>query len=78
MDFPSLFQGRDDAFGIYLIEETAQGKVQGRAYTKEEPVTQKQWTEHLSGKVGLGIIPIRTDGTCSWGAIDVDEYEPGG
>jgi len=73
--FPELFQGRDDAFGIYLIEKTAQQKVQGRAYTKVEPLTDQHWQEHLEGKVGLGIIPIRPDGTCFWGAIDVDDYK---
>lgn len=32
------------------------------------------WQEHLKGGVGLGIIPIRSDNKCQWGAIDIDDY----
>ncbi len=75
MKFSQLFRGRDDAYGVYLIEKADKKKVQGRAFTKTEPVTAQLYEDHLSGKTGLGIIPIMTDGTCVWGAIDVDEYK---
>jgi hypothetical protein len=66
------------------------GKVLGRAWTSHEPVTLELWEAHLSGKkftardeetnepvtgaLGLGIVPIREDATCVFGAIDVDVY----
>jgi hypothetical protein len=30
---------------------------------------------HLEGRTGLGIVPIRDDGTCVFGAIDIDVYD---
>jgi hypothetical protein len=39
-----------------------------------EPVTVVLWELHLAGKQGLGIVPIRKDGTVMWGAIDIDVY----
>jgi hypothetical protein len=52
------------------------GKNKGVAVTLREPVTDELWEGHLAGTYGLGIIPIRDDGTntCSWGCIDVDVY----
>lgn len=38
-------------------------------------VTPELWEKHLSGEQGLGIIPIRKDGTVCWGAIDIDIYD---
>ena len=38
-------------------------------------VTLDLWQDHVEGKRPLGIIPIREDSTCSWGSIDIDEYD---
>lgn len=55
---------------------TAKGKLEGEAITRHSPVTAALWARHLRGdkSFGLGIVPIRDDSTCSWGAIDVDVY----
>src|ERR1017187_9351214 len=50
------------------------GKFKGDAVTKREPITDGLWEQHLAGKYGLGVIPIRDDSTCLFGAIDVDVY----
>ena len=36
-------------------------------------ITKQLWENHLNG-VGnrLGIFPLKDDGTCKWGAIDID------
>lgn len=77
--FMALFQGLDRAYGEYRIPPgTApdeNGKLKGKAATKSKPVTKELWVKHLSGELGLGIVPIREDGTCSWGALDLDFYE---
>ena len=68
----------EGAHGVYLIdkENTEQGKKKGgKAFTKREPVTEALWQSHLEGKETLGVIPIREDNTCLWGAIDIDEYD---
>ncbi|MSP59464.1 MAG: hypothetical protein EXR72_03820 [Myxococcales bacterium] len=32
------------------------------------------WSKHEAGNTRLGISPVRTDGTCRWGAIDLDAH----
>lgn len=75
--FMTLFAGLDRAHGVYNIQKTSKSqknKVQGSAKTVLEPVTKELWGAHLKGKIGLGIIPIRSDNTCVFGGIDVDVY----
>lgn len=68
------------------------GKVVGRAWSSHVPITPELWEAHLTGKkatvtdeetgvpitgsVGLGVVPIREDSTASFGAIDIDQYDP--
>jgi hypothetical protein len=49
-------------------------KNEGRALTVHEPITEILWEQHLAGELGLGAVPARDDGTCTWAAIDVDDY----
>lgn len=72
-----LFKGSDIAHGTYIVKGSRQndGKKQGTAKVIREPTTVEMWEEHLKGGTGLGIIPIRSDNTCQWGAIDIDEYD---
>src|ERR1017187_10222726 len=77
--FHILFRGCERAHGFYGAitpdRARADGKFVGKPVTKREPVTDELWEAHLKGEYGLGIIPIRDDGTTSWGAIDIDVYE---
>ena len=69
-----LYKGLDRAHGKYVITKTGKegDKTQGRATTELKPYTASLWVEHLSGGNGLGVVPITDNGTCSWGAIDID------
>lgn len=58
--FASIFEGRMDV----------RGSVKGLC-TKEK-ITEFNYLRHISGQESLGIYPLRTDGTCRWGAIDID------
>jgi len=74
--FMALFAGHSGAYGTYDIDGKNTGlKVQGTAVTKRAPVTEELWESHLSGAKGIGIVPIREDNTCLFGAIDIDEYK---
>lgn len=53
---------------------SARGKVGGKARTVMEVVTREKWENHLSGKIGIGIVPLRDDGSVVFAAIDVDKY----
>ena len=74
--FKNIFTGLDRAHGEYRYSETKiSGKRDGQMFTKHEPPTLQMYQDHLEGKMpALGIVPIRSDGTASWGCIDIDEY----
>lgn len=70
-----LFSGNEKAHGEYIVVESdIKGKVKGKAQTVKGGLTAKHWENHINGKSGIGIIPIRSDSTCFWGCIDIDVY----
>ena len=74
--FKKIFTGLDSAYGTYKINGTNESNKQmGKAAVIRQPPTDILWQKHLDGvEPSLGIIPIRADNTCTWGAIDVDQY----
>lgn len=77
--FMARFAGLERAHGTYTIgagtRADAKNKIKGQALTKLEPVTAELWSRHLAGEYGLGIVPIRDDASCLFGAIDIDAYD---
>lgn len=77
--FALLFAGLTRAKGRYVStadpsQLVVGDKAKGRATTITENVTLEDYKKHLEGELGLGIVPIRDDGTCVFGAIDIDQY----
>ncbi len=78
--FHELFAGRDDAYGTYSVSRASKStkkgqKRTGRARTiTNTELTKEIYDKHISGEQGLGVVPIRLDGTVMWFAIDVDNY----
>lgn len=74
--FMQLFKGSDFAHGITTVtgKTSDKGKAEVRCRTVNGPTNVELWEKHLKGEQGLGIIPIRSDSTCGWGAIDIDDY----
>src|ERR1035437_522018 len=73
--FNTLFSGLERAHGEYNIDQKQEdGKLTGTAVTLRQPVTDELWAQHLAGRNGIGIVPVRDDSTCLWGAIDIDQY----
>lgn len=78
--FAVRFSGLERAHGEYVVPEgampDANGKMQGKAITVRSAASSDLWQRHLSGdgEFGLGVVPIRDDATCVFGAIDVDVY----
>ena len=67
--FARVFAGRVSAYGRY--DESSGAK---RVWTKQEAIPSDAYEKHLLGQGPyLGIIPIREDNTCLFGAIDIDE-----
>jgi len=78
--FFDRFAALDRVFGRYSLSKTAIAnhkpgtKLEGGAGTVHEAPTIDLWQQHLDGKVQIGLVPIRDDSTCCWGAIDIDDY----
>ncbi len=75
--FSGAFSGLTRAYGTFAIDQKKKNgtKVKGRARTVHGELTRESWEAHLEGRVGLGVVPIRNDGTCLFAAIDVDVYD---
>lgn len=77
--FMLRFAGLERAHGTFEIgagtRVDAKNKLNGKSLTKLEPVTEELWELHMAGKLGLGVVPIRDDATCTFGAIDIDAYD---
>lgn len=76
--FFKLFAGLDRAHGHFQVPvaSAANGhKVEGTLITTEKSApTAALWEQHIAGTYGLGIVPIRDNNTCMFGAIDIDVY----
>ena len=74
--FFALLAGSDIAHGTFNVQNDRQrdGKKQGQARILREPPTAAHWDRHLRGENGLGIIPIKKNNCCHWGAVDIDVY----
>ena len=71
----AAFAGSDAAHGQTQIGNTRRnGKTEAKSFVVREPLTEAKVAEHLSGKSGVGAIPIRSDNKCRFGVIDVDTY----
>lgn len=71
-----LFGGHESAHGTHgvPVKDGLKWEIKTTARSLREPVTAEMWEKHLAGKRPLGIIPIRSDNTCLWGSIDIDQY----
>lgn len=72
----SLFEGWDKNYGSYKLtgEVDDRGKALGTAHSLSGDVTVELWHDHLTGRQGLGIIPITDKSRVKFAAIDIDEY----
>ena len=88
--FRKIFTGLEERFGYHQIDTSiGDGKKSGTSFTSSYAHTEEMWKAHLEGTKfdvktknktiqadSLGLCPIKSDSTCMWGAIDLDEYKP--
>lgn len=75
--YMQLFRCNERSYGTWT--PTNEALTQGRSQTiKGTPIPQEAFRCHLEGTVGIGGGPILDDGTCWWGAIDIDVHGPNG
>src|ERR1035437_9998933 len=71
-----LFEGYEHSHGqCDVTGYKDNGKAIANVKTHRAQATPQLWGRHLSGAYGLGVVPMRQDGTCTWGACDLDDYE---
>ena len=75
--FIKIFSGLERAYGqTQSRSKNESGKLEAKSWIEKEKLTEQKWIDHLDGKEpSLGIIPIKDDNTCTWGAIDIDTYD---
>ena len=67
--FSEIFAGNKDGYGLYQ---------DGKHIFVKKPVIKELYNQHLTGKISLGIVPIRADNKCKFGALDLDDHKKGG
>lgn len=71
----SLFSGNTTAYGVTQVGEIVDGKAQSNSKLIYGMPTLHVWEQHLAGQISIGIAPLKDDNTCSFGAIDIDNYD---
>ena len=73
--FLGLFAGYNKAHGqTAVLDRSKHGKTQAHYQIVHEPLTVELVQNHLDGKLGVGSIPIDETSRCSFGALDIDDY----
>ena len=68
-EFIKIFEGLDRAYGTFeRIKDRTAVKIQGKNLVIRGKPSTELWQSHLDGNgPGLGIMPLKDDGTCKWG-----------
>lgn len=75
--FAQLFRGYGLRYGRYDMATggKAEEKVEGKARTVDQELTEKEYQSHVAGDVGIGVIPLLEDNNVNFAAIDIDVYK---
>ena len=69
------FKGFSGAHGqTDVSQERTAGKQKAKSFIVRNPLTLQLMEGHISGKKGIGAIPINEENKCRFGALDIDEY----
>jgi hypothetical protein len=75
-EYMEMFTGDIHNYGVHTYNFSAAGKEEGKNSTvTNKLLTVEQYKAHLQGKVGLGVIPVTSDGEAKFGVIDIDVYD---
>lgn len=70
--YMALFRGNARSVGQW---HPKRNKGKGGMETMETMPGEDHFRAHLSGEVGIGVVPIRDDGMCFFAAIDIDNHD---
>ena len=73
--FMKLFKGYSQAYGTYNPSGLGgEGKRKPYHYKKQEPITELNFDDHITGKQPIGVYLLDDNEQVSFAAIDIDEY----
>ena len=69
----NLFEGHPNKYLTTSLtgEVDERGKREAKCTTVHEPLTGNVWSDHIKGKLRIGVLPEKED-LVKWGCIDVD------
>lgn len=78
--FHALFKGNDQSYGLYFLTgkevPDERGKIKGTVrFVTNAAAGPIQFSDHLDGITGLGIVPLDSKGKTYFGAVDIDVYD---
>ncbi len=75
--FFDLFEGHTGVYGqtFLLAQRRQNGKQEAKGTYIHEPLTAEVVREHLDGRRSIGSIPIDQTSMCSFGVLDIDDYD---
>lgn len=76
-DFMQYFKGNESAHGVTKLLGMKEGKMQVECRKQPGPVDPSVMARHLNGEESIGAAPLQEDGSCLFGAIDMDNVAPG-
>ena len=65
--FLTLFKGNNRSFGQFNPKTK-------KMITVEKTSTLANFEKHMSGDIGMGVVPVTDEGTCYFAAIDIDNH----
>ena len=75
--FEKLFTGYTKAYGTFDINKPDnEKKMKGKALTVREKINYEHYENHLNGKQGIGVVPIKDDNhNIVFCVLDIDDYD---
>lgn len=76
--FTALFRGNGLGYGVTKVGELVDGKVEAeckRMGLGNGGLMTPPYADHVSGIISIGIAPLCENGTCYFGALDIDNYD---
>ena len=77
--FTLLFRGKTNTYvknELPKEKPEAGTKIKTKITNNEGKVDANLMLHHLNGDFGIGVCPVSTNGTCFFGVIDIDYYQP--
>lgn len=74
LEFFNLFSGAKEFYGVTNVGDIVNGKAKSTSKAIHDVISPALYDRHLKGDISIGVSPLKSDSTVSFGAIDIDNY----